>query len=143
MIAEVLLSYLPIADLVLLGRVCHLLRDAVEVQQKARFNINILLKNFVEDCNKFRANLGLYDGFIVGNFVLNFLETSRCRTSRLDLVLKRGYKADLFKQYLCSVEKYDIITDIEVGRAQIIICVMLTCLSGGASGSLAETEFEF
>uniref|UniRef100_A0A8H7NHJ6 F-box domain-containing protein n=1 Tax=Bionectria ochroleuca TaxID=29856 RepID=A0A8H7NHJ6_BIOOC len=110
-IAEVILSFLTLADIVILHRVCQALRDTVQSQHRSRLNANHLLGAFVKDCALFRYNLAFYNGLLVGGAILEFLERRHNTVPRLDVLLEGGPCTTNFIDYLCLKEHYISLDD--------------------------------
>ncbi|KAM3533694.1 hypothetical protein MY4038_003009 [Beauveria bassiana] len=105
-VAENIVSYLALTDLIALQASCRSLRGAVQSRLDYRFNINIFLKDFIEDPTSFRCELGKADALIIRGSALNFLENQHGQFKQLDLLVEAGRKADTLINYLCVKESY-------------------------------------
>lgn len=115
-VAEVILAYLTLADSVALHRVCRVIRGVIESERRSRLSINYLLREFVEDCDLFRYNLGSSDGLLIGGAILEFSERRHCTVPCLDILLEGGPRATSFVDYLGSEERYTDRDDRDVSR---------------------------
>lgn len=113
-IAETILSFLTLADIVILQQVCRSLQTAVQAEHRSRLNINHLLGAFVKDCDSFRCKLAFHDGLLVGGAVLQFLEQRQVTVPRLDVLLQGDLHTATFIDYLCSQEHYTRLFDGDV-----------------------------
>ncbi|OAA38285.1 hypothetical protein ISF_09894 [Cordyceps fumosorosea ARSEF 2679] len=117
-VAENIVSYLALTDLIALQGVCRMLRASVQSRLDYRFNINIFLKDFIEDATAFRCELGKADALIIRDSALNFLENQHRQFKQLDLLVQVGRKADTLINYLCVEESYFTLPE-HPGTAQL------------------------
>ncbi|KAK5994518.1 hypothetical protein PT974_04995 [Cladobotryum mycophilum] len=105
-IAEVLSRHFTFADIYRLRCVSRSFRDAVKSLEETRLNINIFLKDFVDDCDEFRYALGKNDAILIGLFVISFLTSSNPRAFYLEVMVEQGSRADAFVKHLQTRERY-------------------------------------
>ncbi|EEU34813.1 uncharacterized protein NECHADRAFT_88423 [Fusarium vanettenii 77-13-4] len=104
-VLEVLSLYLTIADMLVLCRVCKELDGLKDCMLKIS-NVNIQLKDFVDDPPMFRSKMGKYGALISGSFALNLLELGQRKVFHLDIFIKDVANADHFTNYMRENEKY-------------------------------------
>ncbi|RYP26154.1 hypothetical protein DL767_008150 [Monosporascus sp. MG133] len=105
-VLEVLSSYLTIADFLVLCQVCKGLDGLKNCMLRKISNINVRLRDFVDDAVMFRSQLGNYGALISGLFALNIFELGHRKVLYLDVFIEDGANADQFTKYIREIEKY-------------------------------------
>lgn len=105
-VLELLSSYLSVADSLALCRVCKGLDGLKNCMLRKISNINVRLKDFVDDPVMFRCQLGKYNALISGPFALNIFELGHQNVRYLDVFIQDGVNADQFTEYIQESEKY-------------------------------------
>ncbi|KAH7232516.1 hypothetical protein B0J15DRAFT_505391 [Fusarium solani] len=105
-VLEVLSLYLTIADILVLCRVCKGLDGLKDCMLRKISNVNIQLRDFVDDPPMLRSQLGNYGALISGSFALNLFELGQRKVLFLDIFIKNGANADHFTNYMRENEKY-------------------------------------
>ncbi|RYP53210.1 hypothetical protein DL769_010558 [Monosporascus sp. CRB-8-3] len=111
-VLEVLFSYLTIADFLVLCQVCKGLDGLKNCMLKKISNINVRLRDFVDDAVMFRSQLGNYGALISGPFALNSFELGYRKVLCLDVFIKDGANADQFA-------KLEHVASIVAARGQV------------------------
>ena len=106
-IGHMIFADLTLDDICRLHGVCRLVRGAVRPLLDDRFNINRVLKDFVNNCDGFRQSLGKADALIIGGFVLDFLSTPRKKSLVLSILVEQGSLAEDLVAYLCEEEAFE------------------------------------
>ena len=104
-VVEVLSPYLTIADFLVLCQVCKGLDGLKNYMLRKIFNINVRLRDFVNDPVMFRSQLGNYGALISGSFALNIFVGHR-KVLYLDVFINDRANADQFINYIRENEKY-------------------------------------
>ncbi|KAH6959644.1 hypothetical protein BKA56DRAFT_501478 [Ilyonectria sp. MPI-CAGE-AT-0026] len=116
-VLQVISSYLTIADSFALCQVCKGLEGLKDHMLKTVSNVNIPLRDFVDDPTMFRSQLGHHDALISGSFALNLFELGHRKVPCLDVFVKEGAHADHFTKYVQENEGYQI-DDLENGTVK-------------------------
>ncbi len=105
-IADVLFAYLPFRDIITLEKVCTSLRHAAKIEQEQRFNINRILRGFIQDCDSLRQILAKSNGLIAGRAVLELFKWRYTSSPYLEILVDYGAAADRLFQQISSHEQY-------------------------------------
>ncbi|KAI1496142.1 hypothetical protein F5X99DRAFT_422356 [Biscogniauxia marginata] len=135
---RLLSSYLTIADFLLLCQACKGL-DVLKGFMLRKFsNINVRLRDFVDDPVMFRSQLGNYGALISGPFALNIFELGRHQVLYLDVFIKDGANADQFTDYIQETEKYQ--NDNQKVETTPTRCIYSSCVRPGMKLRITRTN---
>jgi hypothetical protein len=105
-VMEVVSSYLTLADAAALCMVCKGLDGVKKYMLRKISNINVQLRDFMDDPVMFRSQLGKHRGLISGPFALDTFERGHGKVVYLDVFIEDGIDADQFTRYLQDTEEF-------------------------------------
>jgi len=108
-ILETLGKCLAIADVVAVTRTCKQLSKLYAYLIPTQWNVDTLLKRFVEHPKELRAQIGKHNALISGSFALQFFERpTRWEAADINIYVERGNDATCLSRYLIEQEGYTI-----------------------------------
>jgi hypothetical protein len=93
-------SYLSIAEVLNLARTCNAFSQLYHIIFPWKWNVDKVLKRFVNNPKKLREQLGKSDALISGSVALQFFECCQWDESDMDVFIKEGAGAASFAAYI-------------------------------------------